>query len=175
MQLLLLVFIIFALDIQKLMLEKFEMMERTLKEIRADVALIKMTSNEDATIIGLPKVPASSMEQLDDCEKFLSSSVANQLALVSIFSSLPPSCDYLTACVAESNKCICFYQASKAAQQGGKDLKSAVENVLSALISDTVAIRFNWAGIKRGEDPKLGIKDYRLIQVVFGKPLALRQ
>ena len=47
-------------------------------------------------------------------------------------------------------------------------MKDATENILSSLMNDAVAVRFNWAGTLKGDNPKIGFKKWHLAKIIFG-------
>ncbi|CAG7826292.1 unnamed protein product, partial [Allacma fusca] len=57
--------------------------------------------------------------------------------------------------------------ASSLTLVGGRSLKDATANIMAEIMSDGLAMGYNWAGTKRGETHKLSFKNLKLVSVVY--------
>ncbi|CAG7727740.1 unnamed protein product, partial [Allacma fusca] len=121
--------------IEKLILEKLEALSRKIDNLDFHIqALTPIQNLNPDEINSCPELPATNIQQLLECDAFCISSVANAKKRAVLISRV-----------------------------GGRNVKEATENVLGELMTDAVAVEYNWAGMKRGENQKLAFKNTRLV------------
>ncbi|CAG7785271.1 unnamed protein product, partial [Allacma fusca] len=124
--------------IEKLILEKLEALSRKIDNLDFHIqALTPIQNLNPDEINSCPELPATNIQQLLECDAFCKSSVANAKKLAVLISRV-----------------------------GGRNVKEATENVLGELMTDAVAVEYNWAGTKRGETQKLAFKNTRLVALI---------
>ncbi|CAG7829831.1 unnamed protein product, partial [Allacma fusca] len=114
-------FAVATTNVQQLMLKKLELTSRKIDDLTQEVCDMKPMQPEVSTFTGsIPKHPAFTQEELEELNSLTLMSSKNAVKLAVSLSFV-----------------------------GGKSLKEATENVLTELMSNEVAMDYNWAGTKR--------------------------
>ncbi|CAG7784787.1 unnamed protein product [Allacma fusca] len=124
--------------VEKLILEKIEALSRKIEELSTHVqALTPIHHITEGDVSDCPNLPSTTVQELQFVDQFCQSAVTNAKKMASMLSRV-----------------------------GGRNVKDAIENVLSELMADCVAIEYNWAGTKRGGSQKLAFKNTRLVALI---------